>query len=142
VFDYTLTYLLTPLCIVLLEQRTGLQLVKKFPAFHGTRRFITALTSVCHLSLSWASPIQSKYPHPTSWRSVLIFLHTLSNFHTHSGYDTLPRVTLCYRNFYSSCGKRLEMRNIPYHTWPCERETEGRLQPSRPSNAVYSPATL
>ena len=52
-------YLLTPWCRVLLEQLTGLQLVKKFPAFHGTRRFITALTSICHLSLSWASPIQS-----------------------------------------------------------------------------------
>ena len=49
-----------------------MQLVKKFPAFHGTRRFITALTSVRHLSLSWASPIQSIYPHPTSWRSILI----------------------------------------------------------------------
>ena len=48
------------------------QLVKKFPAFHETRRFITALTSVRHLSLSWASPIQSTYPHPTSWRSILI----------------------------------------------------------------------
>ena len=24
------------------------------------------------LSLSWASPIQSIYPHPTSWRSILI----------------------------------------------------------------------
>ena len=45
-------YLLTPWCRVLLEKLTGLQLVKKFPAFHGTRRFITALTSVCHLSLS------------------------------------------------------------------------------------------
>ena len=43
----------------LLEQLTGLQLVKKFLAFHGTRRFITALTSVRHLSLTWASPIQS-----------------------------------------------------------------------------------
>jgi len=40
--------------------------------FHGTRRFITALTSVRHLSLSWASPIQFTYPHPTSWRSILI----------------------------------------------------------------------
>ena len=67
-----LTYLLTPCCRVLLEQLTGLQLVKKFPAFHGTRRFITALTSVRHLSLSWASPIQSIYPYPTSWRSILI----------------------------------------------------------------------
>ena len=44
-------YLLTPWCKVLLEKRTGLQLVKKLPAFHGTRRFITALTSVRHLSL-------------------------------------------------------------------------------------------
>ena len=65
-------YLLTPWCRVLLEQLTGLQLVKKFPAFHGTRRFITTLTSVRHLSLSWASPIQSIYLHPTSWRSILI----------------------------------------------------------------------
>ena len=62
----------TPWCTVLLEKLTGFQLVKKFPTFHGTRRFITALTSVRHLSLSWASPIQSIYPHPTSWRSILI----------------------------------------------------------------------
>ena len=66
-----LTYWLTPWCRVLFEQLTGLQLVKKFPAFHGTRRFITALTRVRHLSLSWASPIQSICPHPISWRSVL-----------------------------------------------------------------------
>jgi len=58
--------------ILLLEKLTGLQLVKKFPAFRRTRRFITALTSVRQLSLSWASPIQSIYPHPTSWRYVLI----------------------------------------------------------------------
>jgi len=51
--------LLTSWCRVLLEKLTGLQLVKNFPAFHGTRRFITALTSVRHLSLSWANPIQS-----------------------------------------------------------------------------------
>ena len=67
-----LSYLLTPWCRVLIEKLTGLQLVKKFPAFHGTRRFITALTSVRQLSLSWASPIQSIHPHFTSWRSVLI----------------------------------------------------------------------
>ena len=70
---YLLTYLLTYSTVrVLLEKLTGLQLVKKFPTFHGTRGFITALTSVRHLSLSWASPIQSIYPHPTSWRSILI----------------------------------------------------------------------
>jgi len=65
-------YLLTPWCRVLLEKLTGLQLVKKFPAFHGIWRFITAFTSVCHLSLYWASPIQSMYPHPTSCRSILV----------------------------------------------------------------------
>jgi hypothetical protein len=67
--DYSLTY---PMVQSPSEQLTGLQLVKKFPAFHGTRRCITALTSVRHLSRSWASPIQSIYLHPTSWRSVLI----------------------------------------------------------------------
>jgi len=33
---YLLTYLLTPWCRVLPERLTGLQLLKKFPAFHGT----------------------------------------------------------------------------------------------------------
>jgi len=66
------TYLLTPWCRVLLDKLTGLQLVKKFPAFHGIRRFITTLTSVRYLSLSWASPIQSIYPHSTSWRYIII----------------------------------------------------------------------
>ena len=66
------TTLLAPWCRVLLEKLSGLQLVKKFHAFHGTRRFITALTSVRHVSLSWASPIHSIYPHPPSWRSILI----------------------------------------------------------------------
>jgi len=37
---------------VLLEKLTGLQLVKKFPAFYGTLRFIAAVTSARHLSLS------------------------------------------------------------------------------------------
>ena len=61
-------YLLTQWCRVLLEKLTGLQLVKKFPIFHGTRRFMTALTSVHHLSIL-GQPI---YSYPTSWRSVLI----------------------------------------------------------------------
>ena len=67
-----LTYLLTPWSRVLLEKLTTLQLVKKFPAFYGTQRFITALRSARHMSLSWASSIQSILPHPTSWRTILI----------------------------------------------------------------------
>ena len=61
-FKVMYPYLLTPCCRVLLEKLTGLQLVKKLPEFYGTRRFITALTNVRHLSLSWASPIQSSNP--------------------------------------------------------------------------------
>ena len=75
------TYLLTPWCRVLLEQLTGLQLAKKFTAFHGTRRFITALTTVRQLSVSWASTnpvhipishlleIQPNIIHPSTPRS-------------------------------------------------------------------------
>ena len=66
-----LTYLLTPWSTVLLQKLTGSRLAKKFPAFYGTRRFITAFTSARHLSLSWASSIQSMPPLPTSWWSIL-----------------------------------------------------------------------
>jgi hypothetical protein len=48
--------------------------VKKFPAFYGTRRYITALIKAHHLSLSWSRSIQSMPPHTTSWRSVLIII--------------------------------------------------------------------
>jgi hypothetical protein len=46
------TNLLTPRSRVLLEKLTVFQIVNKFPAFHGTRRFVTAFTSARHLSLS------------------------------------------------------------------------------------------
>ena len=67
-----LAYLLTAWSRVLLGKLTGSQLVKKFPTFYGTRRFITAFASARHVSLSWNSSIQSIPPHPTSWRSILI----------------------------------------------------------------------
>jgi len=47
---YLLTYLLTPWSRVLLEELTGSQLVKKFPTYYGTRRFITTFTSAHRLS--------------------------------------------------------------------------------------------
>ena len=49
---YLLTYLFTPWKRDLLEKLNGLQLVKKSPAFYGTRRFITAFKSDRQLSLS------------------------------------------------------------------------------------------
>jgi len=49
---YLLNYVLTPWNRVLLETLTASLLVKKFPAFHGIRKFITEFKSVRHLSLS------------------------------------------------------------------------------------------
>jgi hypothetical protein len=69
-----LTYLLTPWNRVLLEKLTGLQLVKKFPAFYGTRRFITALTSARHLSNGGACCVMLRLktpPRRSEWGSSL-----------------------------------------------------------------------
>ena len=122
-------YLLTPLCRVLLEQLTGLQLVKKFPAFHRTRRFITALTSVRHLSLSWANPIQSIYPHPTSWRSILILSTRLRlglpSGHFPSGFPTKTQYAPLSSPIRATCpGVHLPVLNL---------DTECRCQLHEPA---------
>ena len=81
---------LTPWSRVLLEKLIGSQLVKKFPAFYGTGSIITAFTRARHLTLSWATPIQSILSHPTSWRSILIL-----SFHLHLGLPSgsVPQVS-------------------------------------------------
>jgi hypothetical protein len=43
---------ITPWSRGLLEKLRVFQLFKKFPAFYGTQRFITALTRAYHLPLS------------------------------------------------------------------------------------------
>jgi len=112
---YLLTNSLTPWYRVL-EKLTGLQLVKKFPAFHGTRRFITALTTVRHLSLFWASPIQSTYLHPTSCRSILIlFTHLrlgLPSGLIPSGFPTKSLYTPLSRPIRATCSAHLILLNV------------------------------
>ena len=46
------TYLLTPWSTVLLQKLTGSAASQEIPAFYGTRKFITVLTSARLLSLS------------------------------------------------------------------------------------------
>jgi hypothetical protein len=61
---YLLTCLITPRSTVLLNKLTDLQLVKKFSAFYGTRRFITAFTSAQPVSiLSQLNPVHSLTSH-------------------------------------------------------------------------------
>ena len=102
-----LPYLLTPWSKVLLEKLDGSQLLKKFPTFHGTRRFITAFTGARYQSLYWASSIHFITPHPTSRRSSLILSSRLrlglsnglfpSSFHNKSLYTPLlfPKSATC-----------------------------------------------
>ena len=59
------TYLLTACSRVLLEKPSGSQLGKKFPAFYGIWRFITAFTSSCQLD-----PVHT--PHPNFWKCILM----------------------------------------------------------------------
>jgi hypothetical protein len=94
-----------------------LQLVKKFPAFYGTRKFITAFTRACQLSLPWASSIQSIPPHHTSWRSVWILSSHLSvglpsgpfpsGFPTRTQYTPLPFPHTRYIPHPSHCSQSL-----------------------------------
>jgi len=69
---FVIVYLITPWSRALFEKLAISQLVKKFPAFYGTWRFITTFTSAHHLSLSWARLIESMPTHPASRRSSLI----------------------------------------------------------------------
>jgi len=60
---------------VIPEQLTGPQLVKKFPAFYGTRKFTTEFTVIC----PYPEPEQSTPCLPTQlcWRSILILFSCL-----------------------------------------------------------------
>jgi len=78
-FIVILHTLLTPWSRVLLEQLTALQLVKKLPAFYGTRTFITAVTSDRNLSL----PIQVLYYIPTVFfNGYIIYILEVEDLHT------------------------------------------------------------
>jgi hypothetical protein len=55
-----------------LERPQVVQPLDSFPAFYGTRRFITAFTKALHLYLSWARPIQSTTLNHIYKRSILM----------------------------------------------------------------------
>jgi hypothetical protein len=59
-----ITYLISSWSKGLLEKPTGLQLLRKSPAFYGTQKFITAFIKARYLSLFWAKSV----PPPQAWR--------------------------------------------------------------------------
>jgi hypothetical protein len=105
------------LSTVLLDKLVVFQLVKKFPAYYGTRRVITLFTRARHVSQSSSRSIQSKLP-PTyynSWEYILLSSYHLSlglpNGLFPSGFRTktlhalslFPLACCMSRPFYSSC---------------------------------------
>jgi hypothetical protein len=134
---HSLTHSLTPCSTVLLQKLTSFQLVKKFPAFCGTRMFITAVTSARHLFLSWASSIQSIPPHPTCW-SVVWFApnYQFRNMIHFYGEDLLaPRPTPKLEDHPLSA-----VRDCLFHIFKATLHIEGRssIRNLRTSHAVVT----
>jgi hypothetical protein len=90
----SLDYLYAILCLVIthtekeltlwswvsLEMPQVVQPLGSFPAFYGTRRFITAFTRALPQDLSWGRQIQSTPPNPISKRFIImlpIHLHVV-----------------------------------------------------------------
>ena len=79
----------TPWSKILLEKLTVLQLVKKFPAFYGTQRFITALINARHPPLSWASliqftthiPLHEEPPYYYYYPTIYVWVSPVVSFH-------------------------------------------------------------
>ena len=92
---------------VLLEKLTDLQVLRKFPAFYGTRKFITALTRASHLSLSLARSFEAM---PSSHLVKIYFNSFLSStpgycrwspssFPTEIMYALFPMLVTCPTHF-------------------------------------------
>jgi hypothetical protein len=79
-----LTYLLHGVESFLRSLPVNLAASQEIPRIYGTRRFLTVPTSVRQLSLSWANSIQSPWPPPISWRSILILSSHLRLRHLQS----------------------------------------------------------
>ena len=119
-----------------------LQLIKKFPAFYGTRKFINTHTSARHLSLSLANSTQSPQPLPTSSRSILMLsTHPrlgLLNGLFPSGFPTKTLYTPLLSPICATCPAQLILVDFVTRTILGEQY---RSLSSSLCNFLYSPVT-
>ena len=120
-FITLLTNLLAPWSRVLLQKLTTSQLVKKFPAFYGTRGSLPHLQVPTTSPYSEPVPSSPSPPHPTSWRSILIL-----SSHIHLGLPsglfpsgsppklvyTFPVPLMCYMPLPSDSSQFDHLNNI------------------------------
>jgi hypothetical protein len=87
-----------------LENLTVAQLVKKFPVFYGTRRFIAVFTRASHWIVSWARWIQSTLSHPISFKIHfnIIFPSTRIGLFP-LGFPTRSYISACISHLFHAC---------------------------------------
>jgi hypothetical protein len=76
-FLWILPYLVLPCATFHSEKLTTVKPVSKFPASHGTQRFITVFTTICHKILFWARWNRYTSPNLISVTFLLILLPQL-----------------------------------------------------------------
>jgi hypothetical protein len=124
----------------LLEKPPIVQLLKNFPAFYGTRRFITMFKRALHWPLSWARSIQSILLYPIYLRSILILsTHLrlgLPSSLLFSGFHQYPTcISLLSHSYYMPCPSHLPRFDHSNYTWQ-------RIQVMKLLIKQFSPTSL
>jgi hypothetical protein len=89
------------------------QLVKKSPAFYGTRKFITVFAKAHHWPLSWARIIQSTISQLTCPRSILILSsHLRLDLPSGLFSSNFVSISRSFHAYYTTCPS-----HIPWFHW-------------------------
>jgi hypothetical protein len=100
----------------LLENPPIVQPLKNFPAFYGTRTFITVFIRALHWSLSWARSIQPTPSHPFYLRSTLILsIHLrlgLTSGLLPSGFPTNILYAFLFSPIHTTCSAHLILLDV------------------------------